>query len=411
MNAQIHGSVRFSSGTGDDSRTITWSPPPPSSRANHDHHSEVNDRKRRRVQVKIVKQGVAMLQLGSDLTYDFRLNHAETEDKVASVTAERDSLRRALDAVEDELRITRGDYQASLRELDDIKYEFNQYKMHHGQSNGTVNQLRTKLHKITQSRLSIIENRNQLLETIKDMEEEKLKSENERNSLREKVVECVAAQGRQEHRLRKVKALFRADLECARKEAAFANRHWDEARNEIKVAIQEMDSIRKEAQAEKHHLVQQRHQLQKELDFAKGNHEECRDENKRLMQHNESLKKEYQGCKISHDELVDGLRNAQQTTTEAQAQLHDTQRELEHSREKYATLITEMRLLEETKMAQTNQLGSERCEHLREKREATEKHSKAEAEIKQLRDQIHNLRSELRSDTLENEGDKLLVMA
>ncbi|KAK6207763.1 hypothetical protein QIS74_12844 [Colletotrichum tabaci] len=410
MNPQSHGSIRFSSGTGDDSRTITWTPPPPSSLANNDHHSEVNDRKRRRVQVNIVKQGVAMIQLGSDLTYDFRLNHAEAENKLSDVTTERDRLRRALDGIEHELQITQDDYQASLRELDDIKDEFDHYKMHHGQNNGTVNQLRTKLHKTTQSRLSIIENRNQLLETIKDMDEEKLKSENERNSLREKIVECVAAQGRQEHRLRKVKALFRADLECARKEAAFANRHWNEARNEVKVANEAMDSIRKEAQVEKNHLVQQRHLLQKDLDFVKRNHEECQDENKRLMKHTESLKQEHQGCKVSRDELVDGLRNAQQTTIETQAQLHDTQRELEYSREKYAMLTTEMRLLEETNVAQMNQLGSERCEHLRKKREATERQAKAEAEIKQLRDQTYSLQSDLRSDILENDSDKLLVM-
>ncbi|KAK1960844.1 hypothetical protein LY78DRAFT_706928 [Colletotrichum sublineola] len=113
------GGIEFAFGTGDGSHSFTWNPPASTNPSENDHQTGLSNWKRRRVQVNIVKQGVALLQLGSDMIYDFSSTHVEAERKLADVTAEKDNLQRNLDIVKDKLRDTLGRYRAIVETLDE----------------------------------------------------------------------------------------------------------------------------------------------------------------------------------------------------------------------------------------------------------------------------------------------------
>ncbi|WYZ39816.1 hypothetical protein EsH8_IV_000157 [Colletotrichum jinshuiense] len=84
--------VQYFFGTGDGAHSFTWSPPGSSVSFNQEEICSGGDLKRRRVHVDVVKHGVALLQLGSDMTMDFRSTHAEAERKLENVISERDRL-------------------------------------------------------------------------------------------------------------------------------------------------------------------------------------------------------------------------------------------------------------------------------------------------------------------------------
>ncbi|EFQ25282.1 uncharacterized protein GLRG_00426 [Colletotrichum graminicola M1.001] len=310
------GGIEFAFGTGDGSHSFTWSPPASASPPDNDHQTALNDRKRRRVHVNIVKQGVALLQLGSDITYDFSSTHAEAEKILAGVIAERDHLQRNLDIIKDDLRHTLGRYRAIVEKLDGTQGE---------------------------------------------------------------------------------------DLEHAQQKVSHANLQRAKAEEEVKEVKAELDNLRDQAQVEKTNLVQEREELQKELDSATKSEMRYRDEVAQLKKDTESLGEEHKGCQVSHDKLQSDLLSALQASVGARAELSEAQKGLDESHDKYAKLVVEMRLLEEKNTAQVTRLGSERCEHLREKRETIEKQKKAEAEIKRLRDENYSLSSKFRGGTLEDE--------
>ncbi|KDN61957.1 hypothetical protein CSUB01_05178 [Colletotrichum sublineola] len=174
------------------------------------------------------------------------------------------------------------------------------------------------------------------------------------------------------------------------------------------MAEAEMDNLRDQYQAERVNLVREREELQKELDVATNIEMRCRDEIAQLKKDAESLRNHHKDCRSLYNNLQSDLFNARQVSVEARAELNEVQKGLDDSHDKYAKLVVEMRLLEEKNAAQVTRLGSERCEHLREKREAVEKQKKAEAEIKRLRDENYSLSSEFRSGTLEDELRKAL---
>ncbi|KAK2003739.1 hypothetical protein LX36DRAFT_597083 [Colletotrichum falcatum] len=315
------GAIEFVFGTGDGSHSFTWNPPASADLPDNDHQTVLNDRKRRRVQVNIVKQGVALLQLGSDMTYDFSSTHAEAEKKLADVTAERDHIRRNLDIVKDELQDTLGRYRAAVEMLDGTRGE---------------------------------------------------------------------------------------GIEHAQEKVRQANLQRTEAEEEVKVVKAEMDNLRDQAQAEKTSLVREREGLQKELDDATKSGSRYLDDIVQLKEDVESLREEHKGCQESYDNLQNDLLNARQANVEARAELSEVQKGLDDSHDKYAKLVVEMRLLEEKNVDQVTRLGSERCEHLREKREAVENQATAEAEIKRLRDENYSLSSKFCGGTLEDELRKAL---
>ncbi|OHW90069.1 hypothetical protein CSPAE12_11377 [Colletotrichum incanum] len=336
------------------------------------------------------------------MIYDFRSTHAEAEKKLADVTAERDHLRKKLETARGKLRNTRGDYRASVGMLNGTTKEFDHYKKHHGHSNETLHQLRMKLDKTARSGLDIIKHRNQLLNIIDGMREEKSKNEGERSLLREKLDESLAAQEKIRRELDEIKYQLSQDLERAKEKIQQANLHWNMAEEEIKMVKAGMENLRNQTKTEKSDFVLERDQLRKEIEGAKRNDKSYRDEIAQLKEHTKSLRKEHHGCRASYDSLREDFLNSRQANAETRAALSETQQELNNNRDKYTVLVTEVRLLEERNAAQVTQLGSERCEHLREKREATEKQTKAEAEIKRLRDENCRLRANLRSDTPED---------
>ncbi|KAK1597188.1 uncharacterized protein LY79DRAFT_407316 [Colletotrichum navitas] len=402
------GGIEFAFGTGDGSHSFTWSPPASASSPDNDHQTALNDRKRRRVQVDIVKQGVALLQLGSDMTYDFSSTHAEAEKKLAGVIAERDHLRRNLDVIKDDLRDTLGRYRAIAKTLDGTQGEFDHYKKNHSHNDEFLRRLQTKLDKSYQKRQVIHNHRNQLMKTVNSMRREESKNESEQRLLREKLVEATTAQEKIRREMGEARCQFSRDLEHAQQKVGHANLQRTEAEEEFKVVKAEMDNLRDQVQVEKTNLAQEREELQKELDRATKSEMRYRDQVAQLEKDTESLRKEHKGCQVSHEKLQSDLLSALQASEEAREDLSEAQKELDESHDKYAKLVVEMRFLEEKNTAQLTQLGSERCEHLREKRETIEKRKKAEAEIKRLRDENYSLSSKLRGGTLEEELRKAL---
>ncbi|GKT54186.1 hypothetical protein ColTof4_06341 [Colletotrichum tofieldiae] len=403
ISAAQPGGIQFSFGTGDGSHSFTWTPPTPSNLPGNDHETCLNNRKRRRVQVDIVKQGVAMLQLGSDMIYDFRSTHTEAEKKLADVAAERDDFRKKLETATEKLQKTRADYRSNVEMFSGTMKEVYHYKKHHGHSNETLHRLQTTLDKATRSELNIVKHRNQLLSIIDGMQKEKSKNEGERSLLREKLDESLAAQEKTKCELDEIKRQLSQNLERAKEKLNQANLHWNKAEEEIKVVKAGMENLRDQAKTERSDLVLECDQLRKDIEGAKKNDKNYRDEIAQLKERAESLEKELHGCRASYNSLQEDFLTARQANAETRAELSETQQELDTNRNKYAMLIAEMRLLEERNAAQVTQLGSERCEHLREKREAIEKQTEAETEIERLRDENCSLRAELRGDTLEDE--------
>ncbi|KAK2034222.1 hypothetical protein LX32DRAFT_609090 [Colletotrichum zoysiae] len=320
------GGIEVAFGTGDGSHSFTWNPPASMNPPDNDRQSLSNDRKRRRVQVNIVKQGVALLRLGSDMVYDFSSTHAEANKRLADVTAERDHLRRSLDIAKDGLQDTLGRYRANVEMLDGIRGE------------------------------------------------------------------CQ----------------FSKDLEHFQEKVRHANLQITEAEEEVKAVKAEMNNLRDLAQAEKMNLMQEREELQKELDSAAKDEKRYQHEITQLEKDVESIRKEHKASQASHDSFQKDIFNARQASVEARAELSEVKKLLDDNHDKYAKVVVEMRLLEEKHAAQVTLLGSERCEHLREKREIVEKQKKGEAEIKRLQDENYRLSSKFCSGALEEELRKAL---
>ncbi|KAF6812619.1 hypothetical protein CSOJ01_05038 [Colletotrichum sojae] len=94
------GDGQISFDNGQQPFSFTWNPP---AAPVLDDAVEGNDRKRRRVQVDVDKQGIAVLKLGSEMTFDFKSTHADAEKKLVNITAERDQLRARVETLETEL--------------------------------------------------------------------------------------------------------------------------------------------------------------------------------------------------------------------------------------------------------------------------------------------------------------------
>ncbi|KAK1974474.1 hypothetical protein LZ30DRAFT_740403 [Colletotrichum cereale] len=402
-SAAQSGGIEFAFGTGDGSHSFIWNPPACTNPLSNDHPTGLNDRKRRRVQVNVVKQGVALLQLGSDMIYDFSSTHAQAEKKLADVTAERDHIRRNLDDVKDELQNTLGRYRAIVEIMDSTVGEFDHYKKHHSHNTELLRHLQTKLDKSYRKCQNILDHRNQLLDTVNSMRKEKSKNEGEQRLLRERLDEAITAQEKIQREMGETRCQISRELEYAQEKVHQANLQSNKAEEEVEVVKAEMNNLRDQAQAVKINLMQNREELKKELDGSRRNETRYRDQIAQLKKDVESLRKEHKGCRASYDNLRSDLLNARQESVEARAALSDAQKGLDNSHEKYTKLVAEMRLLEENNAAQVTRLGSERCEHLREMREAIEKQTKAEAEIKRLQYENHSLSSEFRGGTLEDE--------
>ncbi|KAK2058475.1 hypothetical protein LY76DRAFT_593263 [Colletotrichum caudatum] len=402
------GGIEFAFGTGNGSHSFTWNPPASTNPPDNDRQAMVNDRKRRRVQVNVVKQGVALLRLGSDMIYDFSSTHAEADKRLADVTAERDHVRRNLGIVKDDLQDTLGRYRANVEMLDGIRGEFDHYKKHYSHSNEYLHRLQTKLDKSHQKCQKLLEDRNRLTKTVNSMRKEKPKYEKEQRLLREKLAEAVTAQEKTQREMGETRCQFSKDLENAQEKVRHANLQMTEAGEEVKVVKAEMENLRDLAQAEKINLVQEREELQKELDSAAKDEKIYQDEITQLEKDVESIRKEHKGYQASHGSFQKDLFNARQASVEARAELSEVKKSLDDSHDKYAKLVVEMRSLEEKHAAQVTLLGSERCEHLREKREIVEKQKNGEAEIKRLQHENYRLSSKFRSGALEEELRKAL---
>ncbi|KAF6832235.1 hypothetical protein CMUS01_07008 [Colletotrichum musicola] len=109
------GDGQISFNNGQQPFSFTWSPPTDSV---EDNVVEGNDRKRRRVQVDVVKQGIAVLKLGSEMTFDFKSTHADIEKKLADVTAERENLKAEIETLQTELVQRNEAFQRQEDELD-----------------------------------------------------------------------------------------------------------------------------------------------------------------------------------------------------------------------------------------------------------------------------------------------------
>lgn len=94
------GDGQISCGNGQQPFSFTWNPP---TTPVADDVAEGNDRKRRRVQVDVDKQGTVVLKLGAEMTFDFKSTHADAEKKLVDVTAERDQLKANVETLETEL--------------------------------------------------------------------------------------------------------------------------------------------------------------------------------------------------------------------------------------------------------------------------------------------------------------------
>ncbi|KDN61956.1 hypothetical protein CSUB01_05177 [Colletotrichum sublineola] len=221
------GGIEFAFGTGDGSHSFTWNPPASTNPSENDHQTGLSNWKRRRVQVNIVKQGVALLQLGSDMIYDFSSTHVEAERKLADVTAEKDNLQRNLDIVKDKLRDTLGRYRAIVETLDGTLGELDRYKKHHSHNDKSLYHLQTKLDKSHRKCQSILAHRNLLLKTVNSMRKGKSKNESEQRLLREKLVEAMTAQEKTQREMGEARCQFARDMGHAQEKVDYANLQKD----------------------------------------------------------------------------------------------------------------------------------------------------------------------------------------